>query len=138
MELDDKIYAQIIRLCEEGDSLIDEEEFDKAIEKYSNALELVPLPKTDWEASTWIFTALGDTYFINEDYDMAKNNFYNALNCPDGFSNPLILMRLGESLFECRELEKAKEYLLKAYLLEGYKIFNEEDDKYFELIRDII
>ncbi|MER2169627.1 MAG: hypothetical protein ABS938_03230 [Psychrobacillus psychrodurans] len=138
MELDDKIYAQIIRLCEEGDSLIDEEEFDKAIEKYSNALELVPLPKTDWEASTWIFTALGDTYFINEDYDMAKNNFYNALNCPDGFSNPLILMRLGESLFECREWEKAKEYLLKAYLLEGYKIFNEEDDKYFELIRDII
>ena len=138
MELDDKIYAQIIRLCEEGDSLIDEEEFDKAIEKYSNALELVPLPKTDWEASTWIFTALGDTYFINEDYDMAKNNFYNALNCPDGFSNPLILMRLGESLFECGELEKAKEYLLKAYLLEGYKIFNEEDDKYFELIRDII
>ncbi|MEK4522453.1 hypothetical protein MKX96_12595 [Psychrobacillus sp. FSL W7-1493] len=138
MELDDKIYAHIVRLCEEGDSLIDEEEFDKAIEKYSHALELVPLPKTDWEASTWIFTALGDTYFINEDYDMAKNNFYNALNCPDGFSNPLILMRLGESLFECRELEKAKEYLLKAYLLEGYKIFNEEDDKYFELIRDII
>lgn len=81
---------------------------------------------------------MGDTYFINDDYDMAKNNFYNAINCPDGFSNPLILLRLGESLLECGELEKAKEYLLKAYMLEGYKIFNEEDDKYFELIRDII
>ncbi|WP_336047130.1 tetratricopeptide repeat protein [Solibacillus ferritrahens] len=138
MELNDKIYAQILKLCEEGDSLIDEEEFDQAIEKYSTALELVPSPKIDWEASTWIYTALGDTYFINDEFEMAKSHFYNALNCPDGISNPYILLRLGESLFECGELNKAKEYLLKAYMLEGYKIFFEEDDKYFDLIKDII
>ncbi|WP_445670843.1 tetratricopeptide repeat protein [Paenibacillus sp. FSL M8-0334] len=138
LELDDKIHAQIIELCEEGDSLIEEEEFNKAIEKYSTALELVPSPKIDWEASTWIYTALGDAYFINDDYEMAKTNFYNALNCPDGISNPLILLRLGESQFECGELNQAKEYLLKAYMLEGYKIFDEEDDKYFKSIKDII
>lgn len=138
MELDNKIYTQIVQLCEEGDSLFEEEEFDKAIEMYSNALELLPLPKSNWEASTWIYTALGDTYFINDDFETAKNHFYNALNCPDGISNPLILLRLGESLFECGDFEKAKEYLLKAYMLEGYKIFHEEDDKYFDLIKDII
>lgn len=138
MELDDKIHAKIVQLCEEGDSLIDEEEFDKAIEKYSMALELVPSPRSYWEASTWIYTALGDAYFLNDDYEMAKSNFYNAINCPDGTSNPLIQLRLGESLFECGEFDKAREHLLKAYMLEGYKIFEEEEDKYFELIKDII
>lgn len=138
MELDDKVHDQIVQLCEEGDTLVEEGQFDKAIESYIEALDLVPSPKNNWEASTWIYTALGDAYFINDDYEMAKSNFYNALNCPDGITNPLILLRLGESLFECGELDKAKEYLLKAYMLEGYKIFVEEDDKYFKLIKDII
>ncbi|PFK48945.1 hypothetical protein [Bacillus cereus] len=111
--------------------LFEVEQFDQALEKYLVALEMVPAPKMDWEASTWLYTVIGDTYLIKDDYEMAKSNFYNALNCPDGISNSLILLRLGE-------LEKAKEYLLKAYMLEGYKIFFEEDDKYFDLIKDII
>lgn len=138
LELDDKVYNQIVQQCEEGDILFEVEQFDQALEKYLVALDMVPAPKTDWEASTWLYTVIGDTYLIKDDYEMAKSNFYNALNCPDGISNPLILLRLGESLFECGELEKAKEYLLKAYMLEGYKIFFEEDDKYFDLIKDII
>ncbi|PDZ52509.1 hypothetical protein CON07_04905 [Bacillus sp. AFS094611] len=128
MELDDKVYNQIVQLCEAGDMLFEVEQFDQALEKYLVALEMVPAPKTDWEASTWLYTVIGDTYLIKDDYEMAKSNFYNALNCPDGILNPLILLRL----------EKAKEYLLKAYMLEGYKIFFEEDDKYFDLIKDII
>lgn len=68
----------------------------------------------------------------------AKSELYNALNCPSGISNPFILLRLGESLFECGEMDKAKEYLLRAYMIEGYKIFFNEDDKYFELIVDMV
>lgn len=41
-------------------------------------------------------------------------------------------------MFECGELAKAKDYLLRAYMLEGYKIYFSEDDKYFELIKDMI
>lgn len=118
--------------------LFEVEQFDQALDKYLVALEMVPASKADWEASTWLYTVIGDTYFIKDDYEMEKSNFYNALNCSDGISNPLILLRLGESFFECGELEKAKEYLLKAYMLEGYKIFFEEDDKYFDLIKDFI
>ena len=39
--------------------------------------------------------------FLNREYEKAKSNLYNARNCPDGISNPFILLRLGESLFEC-------------------------------------
>ncbi len=69
------------------------------------------------------YTALGDTYFLNREYEKAKSNLYNARNCPDGISNPFILLRLRESLFECGELDKAREYLIRAYILEGYKLF---------------
>lgn len=31
-------------------------------------------------------------------------------------------------MFECGELAKAKDYLLRAYMLEGYKIYFSEDD----------
>ncbi|MEC1180061.1 tetratricopeptide repeat protein [Metasolibacillus meyeri] len=138
MELNDQVYDQIVKLCNEGNAFVEQGKDDKAIEIFRAALDLVPLPKSDWEASTWIYTALGDTYFLNGDYEKAKSNLYNALNCPEGTSNPFILLRLGESLFECGEIDKAKEYLLRAYILEGYKIFFNEDDKYFELIKDII
>ncbi|KMY31484.1 hypothetical protein ACZ11_04410 [Lysinibacillus xylanilyticus] len=138
MELDDQVYDQIVQLCERGNTLVENGQIEKAIEHYIAALDLVPLPKNNWEASTWIYTALGDTYFLNCDYEKAKSDLYNALDCPNGISNPFILLRLGESLFECGEMDKAKEYLLKAYMLEGYKIFFNEDDKYFELIVDMI
>ncbi|MCY8232264.1 tetratricopeptide repeat protein [Priestia endophytica] len=138
MELNDKVYNQIVQLCDIGNALIEKGQVDKAIESYTEALDLVPLPKNEWETSTWIYTALGDSYFYNGNYELAKSHLYNALNCPDGASNPFILLRLGESLFECGELDKAKEYLLRAYMLEGYKLFFDEDDKYFQLIMDMI
>ena len=44
--------------------------------------------------------------FLNREYEKAKSNLYNARNCPDGISNPFILLRLGESLFEAGSLIK--------------------------------
>lgn len=138
MELEQRVYEKILSLCELGDSLVDKSNYDEAISKYLEALALVPVPKDIWEASTWIYTAIGDTCFIKGDYQKAKDFMYDAVNCPDGFSNPFILLRLGQSLQESGDNEKAKEYLLRAYMLEGHKIFEDEDDKYFNLIIDII
>ena len=138
MELDDKIYGKVTILCDEGEALLEKGLYDKALKKYKKALDLVPLPKEEWEASTWIYSAIGDTYFLKEKYKTASTYFYNALNCPDGISNPFILLRLGQSLFEIQDLEKSKEYLLRAYMIEGYIIFYNEDDKYFSLIKEII
>lgn len=138
MELDDQLYERILELCKEGNVLTERGEIIKAIESYTAALELVPSPKDNWDTSTWIYTSIGDSYFHNNSYELAKSNFYNALNCPGGITNPFILLRLGESLFECGEHDKAKDYLLRSYMLEGYKIFFSEDGKYFDLIKDMI
>ena len=98
MELDNHVYDQIVQLCEVGNAFVENDKIEKAIESYLTALDLVPLPKNNWETSIWIYTALGDANFDINDYEKAKINLYNALNCPDGITNPFILLRLGESL----------------------------------------
>jgi tetratricopeptide (TPR) repeat protein len=138
MELDDILYEQILELCDKGDKCLENEEFENAIKFFEKALDLIPNPKIDWEASTWVYSALGDTYFILKEYDKVKDYFYDALNCPNGIANPFILLRLGECLFELNDITLAKEYFIKAYMFEGYKIFKDEDEKYFNLIKETV
>ena len=83
MELEDELYEKITALSEKGDTLVEREKHDKAIENYSLALELLPGPKNQWEAAIWLYTAMGDTHFIMEEYDLARDNLLDALNCPD-------------------------------------------------------
>jgi tetratricopeptide (TPR) repeat protein len=136
LELQDELYRKISSICSKADNLVDTFKYDEAINMYLKALYLVPEPKRDWEASTWIYTALGDTCYMKKDFDASKNYLFDAVNCPKGIENPFIMLRLGESLFELGEVNKAKEYLLRAYILEGYAIFDSEEDKYFKVIKN--
>ncbi len=138
MSMDDNTYNIIQELCEQGDDLTDSEQYEDAIEKYTQALNLIPEPKYYYEASTWVFTAIGDALFYLEDYNQALNMFQEALKCPNGIGNPFVLVRIGECFFEIDSLDNAKNYLLQAYMVEGEDIFENEDEKYFEVIRDLI
>jgi tetratricopeptide (TPR) repeat protein len=138
MELDDKLYDQLVGLIEEGDELLSEGEIDNAISKYNTALALLPDPKFEWEASTYIYTALGDSYFIQLKFEDALTVFQCAFKSVDGEDNPYICLMLGETYYELNDKEKAKDYLLQAYELEGEDIFEDEDVKYFELIKSSI
>ncbi len=130
MEIDEKIYDKITQLTDMGNDVF-EEDLNLAIEYYEKALALVPDPKNDWEASTWIYTAIGDAYFFLEKYEMAINALSNAMLCPDAISNAFIWLRMGEAYYELSNNEKAREYLMRAYLLDGKDVFEAEDDKYF-------
>ena len=65
MELNDLVYKKIVKLSEQGDELADNFKYDKAILKYEQALNLLPKPIYNWEAATWLLTALGDVYELN-------------------------------------------------------------------------
>jgi hypothetical protein len=73
---------------------------------------------------------------MKEDFVRAKEAFFDALNCPDGTANPFVLIRLGEVLFELGDMEGAKEYLLRAFMMEGSEIFEAEDPKYLEFLQE--
>lgn len=137
-ELPEELGEKIEKLAKQGNSAQVLEKFDIAIEKYEEALTLVPNPKTDWEASTWLYVGIADNQMNIEKFKEAKENYYNALNCPNALENGYIYLGLGQSFFELEDIEKAKEYILKAYMLEGEELFEDEEPKYFELIKPII
>ena len=137
MELSDEIYEQIENYSEQGNDYCDAEEWDKAIECFCNALELLPEPKDNWEAATWLYVAIADAFFFMEKYEETLDNLNYARMCPDGIANPFVLMRMGEAYYELNEVELAKRYLFEAYMMEGMEIFENEEDKYLELIRSL-
>lgn len=129
-------YDQIDSLCERGNVAMDKEHYDEAISLFSSALMLLPSPQEVYDAYLWLKTSIGEAYFQKHDYAQSKNDFYDALNGPDGYENPFILLRLGQSLYQLDD-NKCLDFLVRAYMLEGDKIFEDEDPKYLQLVKDI-
>jgi len=137
-ELDDKVYDQIVVLAETGDEYAEKEEHELAISKYQEALNLLPEPKTDWEAATWLYVALGDALFNLEQFDAALGVYEQALMSPDGTVNPYIWFSLGSAFYELNNMGKAKTHFMSAYLLDGDDIFRDANPAYLTLISDEI
>ena len=135
MELDDHIHEQITDFCAKGDQLFEKSKFEEALVQYNAALELVPQPRSNWEASVWIYTAIGDTYFYKKDYQKSVDAFYDAYNGPGAVDNPFVNLRLGQCLFELAQMEKAEDFLLRAYMLDGEDVFDSEAPKYIKHMR---
>ena len=137
-ELDDETYNRITDLCDEGSDLVDDDKYDEAIEKYEQALALIPEPITDWEASTWVLTGLADAYFYKGDYANARQTLIDAMHCPDAIGNPYIHLRLGQSQYEVGNMDRARDELVRAYMGAGEDIFDDEDPKYLALVKESI
>jgi hypothetical protein len=63
---------------------------------FYRAWKVLPEPKEDWEAATWILSATGDAHLSLKDYAKGMAAFTNAVHCPGGLGNPFIPLRLGE------------------------------------------
>jgi tetratricopeptide (TPR) repeat protein len=133
--LDDKIYRQITRLTGQGDELVETGEYRQALALYLKALDLVPDPIDEWEASTWIFAAIGDCYFLLRDFENARAAFNDAMHCPGAIGNPFLHLRLGQSQLEIGNDVRAADELMRAYMGGGPEIFEDEDGKYLAFLR---
>lgn len=133
-ELDSELHNEIKTLCSEGDSLAKEEKQEEAKAKYITALKLLPSHPSDWEAATWIYTAIGDTHFRLGNYEKMMKCFFNAVQCPGGLGNPYVHLRLGQSYYELNDLDKAADELARAYMGGGMDIMLEDDPKYLEFL----
>ena len=75
---------------------------------------------------------------MKDEYDVALDYLFEVLKCPEGLGNPFVSLRLGQCFYEKGNIDKAKDYLLQAYMLEGTDIFEDEDEKYYSCIENII
>lgn len=138
MTLDDSLHEEISTLCEQGDELAMSGDYKGALRLYHQSWKLLPEPKEDWEAATWILSAIGDAHFFRRDFASVIAALSNALVCPDGLGNPFIHLRLGEAAFELGDLDRAKDELTRAYMGAGKEIFSEEDPKYLAYLNTIL
>lgn len=135
LELDDALHARIVQHTDAGNMLCDDEDFRAAIDEFSRALALLPAPVEEWEAATWILTALGDCRFLLGEFDAARADLRRAVRAPGGDENGFVLLRLGQCEFECDNLAAAGEALARAYMTDGKDVFAGEDPKYYDWLR---
>lgn len=120
--------------CERGDALADRGDFDGAIAAFEEAWALLPPPALRWEAATWILTAIGDAQFSAGRFDLAGRALAGAVRAPGGLGNPFIHLRLGQCAFERGELDRAADELMRAYMGDGPRVFEDEDPKYLRFL----
>ena len=138
MALPDAIHEKVTLLSAEGDRLAEAGDHREAIERYIEALALLPEPKTDWEACTWLLTAIGDVNFRAGNHAQARAALTDAMHCPGAIGNPFIHLRLGQAQFELGDMPRANDELARAYMGAGKDIFTDEDPKYFAHLKTVL
>jgi hypothetical protein len=133
-ELPDTIHKEVKRLCAAGDQQAERQAYPDALSSYWAAWDLLPEPKTDWEAATWILVAIGDANYLGGDYVAGRDNLSNAMRCPGAIGNPFIHFRLGQCQLELGNHERAADELMRAYMGAGRDIFDQHDPKYFRFL----
>jgi tetratricopeptide (TPR) repeat protein len=138
IELSDEVLEQIESLSEEGNEFFDDEDFEKAITVWKQALALIPNPQNTYAETLWLETSIGDAYFMMQNHQEAFPHFLNAKSNieENAYENPFIMLRVGQLYFEANDFENAKEYLLRAYMFEGEAIFEGSKEKYFEFLKE--
>ncbi|KQT35998.1 hypothetical protein [Methylophilus sp. Leaf414] len=129
-ELSDGTHEDIQRLCAKGDKSAKAKQYPDALQSYWAAWDLLPEPKTEWEAATWILAAVGDANFLSGDYVAGRDNLSQAMHCPNAIGNPFLHLRLGQCQFELQVIDRAADELMRAYMGAGTEIFEDQDPKY--------
>ena len=134
-ELSEATDSEIQRLSAKGDALAGEQKYSEAIPVYWQAWDLLPEPKTEWEAATWLLAAIGDANFLGRDYTAGKDNLTTAMRCPNATGNPFLHLRLGQCQLELGVLDRAADELMRAYMSAGTEIFKDQDPKYLRFLQ---
>lgn len=137
-ELSGDVIDRIEQQSEQGNEYFEQGEYDRALELWQQALSLIPHPQQIYAESQWLETSIGDVYFLLDKFELALACFQNARSNieANAYENPFILLRLGQCFLENKQLEEAKEYLLRAYMLDGEDIFENDDEKYFAFLKE--
>jgi len=125
--------------AEEGNKLFDEGKYDQAIKIWLEGLNSLEKPLNEQSESVWFQTSIADALFMQGEYKKAYSYLFDAKSniSGDGYTNPFVMLRLGQCSYELGK-EDAVEYLMRAYMLAGKDIFENDDEKYFELIKKLI
>ena len=125
----------ITDLAARGDQFMDRGLYQSAAQVWTQALDLLPAPRSDWEAALWLDVSIGEAWWRAGKLGPAHDHLRDAMN-EGGARHPYALMRLGMVLADLGDAPGAIEHLLRAMALGGSELFEGEDPKYLALLRD--
>lgn len=138
MEFPDKTNNEVVALSREANRLLEDDKFEAAIEKWNQAIALLPTPRTNWTICKWISTYIGDAMYEKQRYPTAKASFLYALNSPGGIECGYLHYRVGQCEMKLGNPASGADYLAIAYRLDGGTMFqnDEEGQAHLSLLRD--
>lgn len=134
--IDDTTYERLQALCAEGDALCEQEDFEAALLRFQAAFKLIPEPRSEYEASTWVLAAMADAcFFLGRFEDVRVATTQALLHGQNATGNPFLHLRLGQAHLELGDEARAADSLAGALMLAGPDIFEGQDPKYWDFIR---
>jgi tetratricopeptide (TPR) repeat protein len=125
----------IQRHAKAGDALAAQQRYEDAIAAYNKGWALIPEPRNEWEASTWLLAAIADAAFLGGYDGSARKALDYAMTCPGAIGNPFLHLRRGQVLLNQGNNDAAVDELMRAYMAEGEAIFAAEDPKYLAFLK---
>lgn len=127
------IQAEIDRIAEEGNRLLEAGDPSSALAAFRRGLKALPEPRERWSAALWFLCSIGDTQWFIGDHREGLRTWRDAL-LQGGIGNAFVHLRRGQTLLELGERDEAGNELLRALLLGGERLFDREDPRYLAFI----
>lgn len=136
--LAEDISKTIKSQCADAYANYDNGDFKKALRQFYQAWLLLPKPQVNYAEAGWVLTGIGDTYFRLQQYQPACEALRSAQHCDSVKDNPFVELRLGQCLCEMEGLPSGRHHLHRAWRLGGQKLFDTEDPRYLDAIKDLL
>lgn len=130
MEDLDQQFERIADHLNDAVELRDKQKYKAAHKAALKALTQLEKPYCKSPLAVIVYSAIGDIYFAEGDFEGALKSFFAAHDSSGGVNANYVQLKLGMTFFEQGKTDKAKDYLLKAYLNNGSALFLDIDKKY--------
>ena len=135
-DLEPELKAQVVDICNKAVEAQEEERFHASNRYLQDVYELLPEPKSEWKAYTWLISSMADNHFEQDEYVAAFEKFEEVFTLDDESNeNAYLCLRRGQCALELEHDDLAKQLLIRAFELEGKELFEDEHSKYLKLAK---
>lgn len=130
------VAAEVEALSDEGEGAAAAGAFAQAVLRYEAALELLPEPRGQWDAASWLWRAVADARYRGRDFAGALEPIALAMH-HGGHDDAILHLRRGQCLLELGQRGDALDALARAYVGGGRALFAREEPRWLDEIRDV-
>ena len=135
-DLESELKAQVVELCNKAVEAQEEERFHASNRDLQKVYDLLPEPKNEWKAYSWLISIMADNHFEQDEYIAAFKKLEEVFTLDaESTENAYLCLRRGQCALELEHDELAKQFLTRAFELEGKELFEDEHSKYLKLAK---